>query len=623
MKTQRKLDKVLVEVKGRVQEEVGSLMGVNFKLSDPISQIVSKADFFEELSGKKIGAKLSITGEIEGTGGIVIGIKDAIRLGGTLIMLPRAELDEVAKSENYTEEIEDSYGEIANIIAGSYTKGFEDSFPQDCRFVRKTQEVIAPAKVDIQSLEPFPEQYYYWVKSSMVLDDIEMGDLEVLLPAEPFGLEVSVEETSADNGPAQQAQEQISTPDDDNDQPDSTRQQDTAIPEKEGQASAEEKPFEDGDITRQSPKTDGAPELSAKDLAKRQKLLNTLLTSCKDTIAQEVGALLGSDITLGQPDGRIVTKEQVLEEELDGKQVLSNMEISGGAEGKAFFFASLKDAIRIGSTLIMLPPTELEAAVNEEEFTADTEDAYGEIANIIAGVYTSVFQEQYTESLRFIKKTIEIVAPLKVDTDSDDVIPQQQYYLSKSAIEISGTKYGDATLLLPAELFGVSQLGKSDTGDDAAVTEEQQDAAAQSSTEGTERQRGKVGGGTSTDSGRADADVLLIENNGEEANKIEAELQDIGITTQRISFNDSVNNYLSKRLRLVIIVMREVDEQAYGIAIKVSSKAGAPIIAAGSQWTRSKVIKAVKYGVTDILLVPAENEEIREKINTNIIKLAA
>lgn len=603
-----------------MQEEVGSLMGVNFKLSDPTSRIISKNDFFDELSGKKVGARLAITGEIEGTGGIVIGIKDAIRLGGTLIMLPRAELDDVAKSENYTEEIEDSYGEIANIIAGSYTKGFEDSFPHDCRFVRKNQEVISPAKVDIQSEEPFPEQYYYWVRSSMVLDDIEMGDLEVLLPAEPFGLEIPVEENSVENGSSEQ-EEKPSSDDDDNNQPESETKHDVTVSGEKGQTPAEEeKPSKDEHISEQVQQAGGAPELSDKELAKRQKLLNKLLTICKDTIAQEVGALLGTDISLGKPDNRIITKEQVFEEELNGKQILANMEISDGAEGKAFLFVSRKDAIRIGSTLIMLPPNELETAVNEEEFTADTEDAYGEIANIIAGVYTSVFQEQYTESLRFIKKTIESVSPLKVDTDSDDVIPLQQYYLSRSAIEISGTKYGDVTLLLPAELFGLSQLGKSDTGDSARA-EEQQDAT-RPSTGATEKQRGKADSDTAG-AGHTNADVLLIENNGEEADKIEAELQDIGIATQRISFNDSVNNYLSDRLRLVIIVMREVDEQAYGIAIKVSSKGGAPIIAAGSQWTRSKVIKAVKYGVTDILLVPAKNEEIREKVNTNIIKLAA
>ena len=42
---------------------------------------------------------MDITGEITGKGCLLIGIKDAIRLGGTLIMLPAAELEEVIDRE--------------------------------------------------------------------------------------------------------------------------------------------------------------------------------------------------------------------------------------------------------------------------------------------------------------------------------------------------------------------------------------------------------------------------------------------------------------------------------------------------------------------------------------------
>ena len=41
----------------------------------------------------------------------------------------------------------------------------------------------------------------------------------------------------------------------------------------------------------------------------------------------------------------------------------------------------------------MLPPDELDNVVNEGDFSDDSEDAYGEIANIISGVYTKVFEE--------------------------------------------------------------------------------------------------------------------------------------------------------------------------------------------------------------------------------------
>jgi hypothetical protein len=48
-----------------------------------------------------------------------------------------------------------------------------------------------------------------------------------------------------------------------------------------------------------------------------------------------------------------------------------------------------------------------------------------------------------------------------------------------------------------------------------------------------------------------------------------------------------------------------------------------PLIAAGPGWTKSKVFKAVKYGVSDILLTPASGGDVEENVRNNMIKLAA
>ncbi len=69
MKNQQKIDKILISVKAKIEDEVGALMGVDFKLTDFITQIVTKEDYFGEFTSKKIVAKLNITGEIEGHGG--------------------------------------------------------------------------------------------------------------------------------------------------------------------------------------------------------------------------------------------------------------------------------------------------------------------------------------------------------------------------------------------------------------------------------------------------------------------------------------------------------------------------------------------------------------------------
>ena len=66
--------------------------------------------------------------------------------------------------------------------------------------------------------------------------------------------------------------------------------------------------------------------------------------------------------------------------------------------------------------------------------------------------------------------------------------------------------------------------------------------------------------------------------------------------------------------------MENVNEQSFAHMIKVRSEIPAqkPLIVAGPQWTRSDVIKAVRYGANDILLTPATEDEIREKVETNL-----
>ena len=82
-------------------------------------------------------------------------------------------------------------GTISNNVAKGEV--FEEMYPQNCRFVRKEQEVVAPLKIDVESDEPFPNQWYYVAKNGMSLDGLTMGDVDMLLPAEAFGFELPEE----------------------------------------------------------------------------------------------------------------------------------------------------------------------------------------------------------------------------------------------------------------------------------------------------------------------------------------------------------------------------------------------------------------------------------------------
>ncbi|MDH4318589.1 MAG: chemotaxis protein CheX, partial [Desulfobulbaceae bacterium] len=188
MKAKQDLDKVFGAAGERIEQEVSALLGKNFVVSEPTTELIGKEDFFERLSGKKVIFRLKIEGQVETEGYLLVSLADAIRIGGTLIMLPSAELAEVIERQEYNEELQDSYGEIANIMAGSLTSSFEENYRKSIRLIRKTQEVITPIKVDVESDVPCPNGTYYLVTSKMSMGEESMGEFHLLLPGMPFGL---------------------------------------------------------------------------------------------------------------------------------------------------------------------------------------------------------------------------------------------------------------------------------------------------------------------------------------------------------------------------------------------------------------------------------------------------
>ena len=799
MEAQLRIDKLLTAAQTKLQDEVSVLIGADFKLSSNQNQLVTKAGFFENCTGKQVVAALDITGEVEGSGALVVGIKDAIRLGGVLIMLPVSELDERVGREEYTEEVADSFGEIANIIAGSITKVFEEMYPKQCRLVRKEQQVVVPAKIEVAGEQPIVNQHYYVAQASISLAENELGFLHILLPAVPFGL---VDENAVADDLSQTA----------------------ASAEPESAAA----PIEDPTPQAEPTQADAPPF----DYEKHKKRIDAILDSCRKKLTSELSALTGADVQFTDMENRLVDKNGFFTKEVEGKQAVAEMNMVGDLQGKSAIVFPLKTAIRLGGVLIMLPASELEVVVNDEDFTGDVNDAFSEVANIASGVYTAVFDEQYTQKVRFIKTQIQQILPVDVDISSDEPIIDQQYYLSKMAISVAGLEMGSVSMLIPASLLlldkadsaaaekqaqnvqppsapppkepeqnqakttvptrkpagntaGLNQQKKkvdlvlaecckrmeseissllgatvsltklenrlmskeeffmqeatgrqvmatmdvvgdcdgksylfcslkdaiyvggvlimlppseldlivadgefnSDTKDAysevtniiagvyTAVFEDQYPkklrfvktsleqvspakvtipgdapipdepyylSRMQLSIDGRElgavqllfpselldlhglaADDGVADGVAVNDSSRQECTVLLISDDDHQAELISGILFAKGLVPRRIGYKDNVYNYLPGNIKVIYLIMREVNEQAFGLAIKVRAVCSLPVIAAGPGWTRSKVIKAVKYGISDILLTPASDRDIEENLSNTLVRLAA
>ena len=596
-KAKKKIDKIFELTQERVAEEVGGLMGATMSMSDFSTRLISKEDFFDEPSGKLVFAEMQLSGEIEGDGCILVTVKDAIRLGGTLIMLPDNELEESVSSEDYSEEIEDSYGEIANIVAGAYTKTFEEMYSKNFRFIRKNLEVITPMKVDVESDKPIPNQSYYQVSAAMTLNDAEMGQLIVLVPAESFGLDV---QENAEQAAVSDVTENGTTPEKATDENQPASDSDAALAD---QTATNAKPF---------------------DVEKQKKRVDACLKESHARMGKELGDMLGTEVKLSEHTTRLVNKEDYFFDEASGKQILAHMDVVGDIAGKSYLYMSLKDAIFIGGTLIMLPPGELEKSVAEEDFNDDTEDAYGEIANIISGVYTKVFEEQYPDKIRFIKTGLEQIVPMKVDTESDAPMPDGSYYMATSRVSIGDKSLGNLQLLVPPSLFQLELLGEETAADDAQTVEKAKanaggsgkaDAGTDFGATGVRAAGGGEGGRT--------PEFVILSNDGGVCSTITAVLNKLGKAYKVLDYKESISDYLPGNVKAVFLVMATVDEQGLGVAIKISAASSLPLIAVGPEWTRTKVIKAVKYGVGDILLTPASEADIMGKINSVQAKMAA
>jgi chemotaxis protein CheY-P-specific phosphatase CheC len=577
VKHKKKVNNLLIECQKKMETEVAALLGVDITMSEPENQLLSKEEFFNDhASGRQILTTMEVTGEVQGKSYLAINIKDAIHLGGILIMLPPAELENVIQENDFSEDSHDAYGEIANIISGVYTAVFEEQYSQKLRFIRKELQEIVTAKVDTASDEPFPDINYYTSSISMAVGGKPLGSMHMLFPAEMLRLDSPKPKVEPETLP------------------------------KTGQsASAAGKPEK------------GVAATSQIDIKRQKTRVDKVLAACCQKMADEVSALLGTDVKLTNLENMLVSKEEFFFDEVSGKQVIADMDVVGDLEGKSYLSVSLRDAIRVGGALIMLPAAELESVIAEEEFSDDAQDAYGEIANIIAGVCTAVFEEQYTKQIRFVKNELQQVAPMKVDIEADEPIPDQDYYLSRMDLTLGDLGLGKVNILFPADLLQLGGLRRGsvpvDEGESASFG---QVTAAQEKTGGEHAARVE-------ENNHKTPDILVVGDDEAEAAKIADVLENSGYSVKTLSFKDNLHNYIPGNLKAIYLVMKAVNEQAFGVAIKVSSACSVPLIAAGPGWTRTKVIKAVKYGVQDILLTPASETDIEESVNNNLLELAA
>ncbi|MCD6580829.1 MAG: hypothetical protein J7K90_03430, partial [Desulfuromusa sp.] len=445
--------------------EVGALLGQELVCSDIQLNLTSKENLFSNLERQKTAlTRMTVEGDREGDCYLLSRISAAAILAGTLIMLPEDVIEESAQNEKLDGELEDAFGEVANIIAGVFTQAFVDKYTKKLRFIKKSVEELIPTKIDPGSDEPFAPGNYYVASGKISVGDKDLGPLEFVVPAAIFELEEAPAEPPAAETVKEEKQQAEAKPE--------------PTPEPESVAETGEP----------APKPEAAPPAVAKPaFVDAKKLVDVVFNATISQAGEEVGALLGQTLTCDDIQLVMTSKADFFSNHCIEKSILTHLKVTGDREGLGFMLAQLPDAVILGGTLIMLPEDQIAEQKNNGQFDGDVEDAYGEIANIISGSLTQVFQDRYPKPLRFIKTETETVVPTKIDPASDQPFQEGNYYLASFAIKMEGHELHRLLLIFPAEVFDLENEPATDdpTQAQAATASGETSTPSTSAAEGT------------------------------------------------------------------------------------------------------------------------------------------
>ncbi len=638
-------------------EEIGTLLGQELSCADVQLRLVTKEGFFNQTERKKTAlTRITVNGEHSGQAYLLTRIGTAINLGGTLIMLPEEMITEQAEEGKLEGELADAFGEVANIIAGVFTQSFVDKYPKTLRFIKDSVEELLPDRVDPASDQPFPPGNYHVSSCRLNAGEQDLGPLELVVPAALFDLEEqTVNEPEAAAATAEEA--------------------------KGDPQPAVEAKLQDQETTPPEPAVRAKPPF-----AKAKKLIDTVFEATFSQVSEEIGALIGEELSAAELQLVMTSKEEFFSTYCLEQSTLTQIEVSGSRQGRGFLAIEVADAIILGGTMIMLPEEQIREQAESGDLDADVADAFGEVANILAGGLTQVFSERYPQAPRFVKGENELIVPTKVDPAADQPFPAGDYYLASCAMEMAGYELKRMQLLFPAELFdlypdqseqasaaaretaggsaaggtaaggtaaggtaaGGSAAGGSAAGGTAAGGSAAGGSAAGGSAAGGSAAGGSaaggsvaggsvagdsvagdsVAGGSASEPAAAQAAsespvVLIIHEQAAAAEPFTEILTSAGYAVKTLSFQDDIKaSYKQHQVIGVFLLMSEVNEKGFATAIKLQSSGQPlpPMIFAGPEWTRSSVLRAVKYGARDILVLPASNDEIQEKVSQHILK---
>jgi len=326
---------------------------------------------------------------------------------------------------------------------------------------------------------------------------------------------------------------------------------------------------------------------------------------------EESSMLLGQQLKVDENDSLNTNKISYFSGMEDAIFVAS-VETREEYPGQFYMIFSLRDAILLSGLLLGIPLPRISEKRKLAIMEADDVDAFGEIMNQVIGSFNSVFKSSLPEKIH-----LKLNAPKKfipgIDEMSDDEpIVNDEYVLFRSQMNMDGVEMDRLDILLPVSLAHLIE---------PPATEPEQAEVAKAGDGSSDASEGEKPATITV----ANRTILVLEDDELARGNLKQYLSAAGWSVVDAPLKADIREiFANNDAEVAVIGVADTEDRELALCIKINAmRQGAPlpIIMCASQWTRTGVLKALKYGAKEIILKPYDADELVSKV-TKFLKAA-
>ena len=339
--------------------------------------------------------------------------------------------------------------------------------------------------------------------------------------------------------------------------------------------------------------------------------LTAVLGKAVKQACDESSMLLGQTMEVGDVD-QVGTNRLTYFSDLENALLIAAVEAKEEFSGQFYLLFSLRDAILLSGLLLGIPPARISEKRKLAIIENDDYDAFGEVLNQVIGSFNTVFKPSFTSKVH-----LKLVKPKKYVPEVDQItdeepVPDGEFRLFRFQLAVEGFEMDRLDVLMPLDL--ATQFDPVPDQAVAAGAEAETEAvtAADDTMPAEDEARPAESGVPKEET------IIILEDDARERENIRKYLAETGLKLVDAPLDADIRELFDAGYaRLAVVGVADTEDRELALCIKIASlrhDQPMPIIMCAPEWTRSGVLKAIKYGARDILVKPYSETELLSKV---------